>query len=69
MISRSLAVLGARSITHLVDVLPHAGAAVVAHQGIPVLCNKLMTIEYIDLAEQCLQVPLAVDMNGLWALA
>ncbi|KAH7446550.1 hypothetical protein KP509_01G061600 [Ceratopteris richardii] len=47
--------LAARALTHLCDVLPSSCAAVVHYGAVPCLCARLLTIEYIDLAEQSLQ--------------
>ena len=38
------------------EALPSSSAAIVACQAVPLLCAKLLSIEYIDLAEQALQV-------------
>eukprot|EP00871_Galdieria_phlegrea_P000982 jgi/Galph1/1885/GphlegSOOS_G582.1 len=46
--------LAARALSHMIEALPHSAAAV-AHHGAPtVLCNALLSIQYIDLAEQAL---------------
>ncbi|CAM6105259.1 unnamed protein product [Calypogeia fissa] len=47
--------LAARALTHLCDVLPSSCAAVVHYGAVPCFCTRLLTIEYIDLAEQSLQ--------------
>ncbi|GBG69914.1 hypothetical protein CBR_g4741 [Chara braunii] len=47
--------LAARALTHLTDVLPSSCAAVVHYGAVPCFCARLLTIEYIDLAEQSLQ--------------
>uniref|UniRef100_A0A164V636 HECT-type E3 ubiquitin transferase n=1 Tax=Daucus carota subsp. sativus TaxID=79200 RepID=A0A164V636_DAUCS len=47
--------LAARAITHLCDVLPSSCAAVVHYGAVDSFVNKLLTIEYMDLAEQSLQ--------------
>lgn len=44
--------LSARAITHLCDVLPSSCAAVVQYGAVPCFCARLLTIEYMDLAEQ-----------------
>lgn len=44
--------LSARAITHLCDVLPSSCAAVVQYGAVPYFCARLLTIEYMDLAEQ-----------------
>ncbi|KAL9244856.1 hypothetical protein vseg_018577 [Gypsophila vaccaria] len=47
--------LAARAVTHLVDVLPSSTAAVVHYGAVNCFCARLLTIEYMDLAEQSLQ--------------
>ena len=48
--------LAARAITFLADVLPSSSSSIVRHGAVPAFCARLLTIEYIDLAEQSLQV-------------
>ena len=48
--------LAARALTFLADVLPSSCSAIVRHGAVPAFCARLLTIEYIDLAEQSLQV-------------
>jgi E3 ubiquitin-protein ligase TRIP12 len=45
----------ARALTFMADVLPSSCGAIVRHGAVPALCARLLTIEYIDLAEQSLQ--------------
>ncbi|CAH2074396.1 unnamed protein product [Thlaspi arvense] len=47
--------LAIRAITYLCDVYPPSVAFLVRHETIPALCQRLLTIEYLDVAEQCLQ--------------
>nr|XP_027105661.1 E3 ubiquitin-protein ligase UPL3-like isoform X2 [Coffea arabica]XP_027112032.1 E3 ubiquitin-protein ligase UPL3-like isoform X2 [Coffea arabica] len=47
--------LAARALTHLVDVLPSSCAAVVHYGAVSCFVARLLTIEYVDLAEQSLQ--------------
>ncbi|CAM0955142.1 unnamed protein product [Alopecurus aequalis] len=47
--------LALRAITYLCDAMPRAADAVVRHGLLPVLCSRLLAIEYLDVAEQCLQ--------------
>jgi E3 ubiquitin-protein ligase TRIP12 len=47
--------LAARAITFLADVFPPSCSAILRHSAVPALAAKLLTIEYIDLAEQSLQ--------------
>ncbi|KAL0709011.1 hypothetical protein Bca4012_015989 [Brassica carinata] len=47
--------LAIRAVTYLSDVYPRSVAFLVKHETLPALCNRLLTIEYLDVAEQCLQ--------------
>ncbi|XP_031397200.1 E3 ubiquitin-protein ligase UPL4 [Punica granatum] len=47
--------LAIRAITYLCDVFPRSSGFLVRHDAIHALCEKLMAIEYMDVAEQCLQ--------------
>ncbi|RWR81706.1 E3 ubiquitin-protein ligase UPL3-like protein [Cinnamomum micranthum f. kanehirae] len=47
--------LAARALTHLCDVLPSSCSAVVHYGAVSCFCTRLLTIEYMDLAEQSLQ--------------
>ncbi|MCD7466554.1 E3 ubiquitin-protein ligase upl3, partial [Datura stramonium] len=47
--------LAARALTHLVDVLPSSCAAIVHYGAVSCFVARLLTIEYMDLAEQSLQ--------------
>ncbi|KAK4491448.1 hypothetical protein RD792_002198 [Penstemon davidsonii] len=47
--------LAARALTHLVDVLPSSCASVVHYGAVSCFVATLLTIEYMDLAEQSLQ--------------
>ncbi|KAM6569071.1 hypothetical protein CsatB_017056 [Cannabis sativa] len=47
--------LAIRAITYLCDVYPRSSGFLVRHDAIPALCQRLMAIEYLDVAEQCLQ--------------
>lgn len=44
--------LAIRAITYLCDVYPPSVAFLVRHETIPALCQRLLTIEYLDVAEQ-----------------
>ncbi len=48
--------LAARALTFLADMLPNSCGAIVRHGAVASLCQRLLTIEYIDLAEQSLLV-------------
>ncbi|KAM0865193.1 hypothetical protein ACQ4PT_043424 [Festuca glaucescens] len=47
--------LAARALTHLCDVLPSSCSSVVHYGAVACFCARLLTIEYMDLAEQSLQ--------------
>lgn len=49
-------VLACRCLANLMEALPGVAHTIVYHGAIPVLCNKLTEISYIDLAEQTLSV-------------
>uniref|UniRef100_A0A453MNZ2 HECT-type E3 ubiquitin transferase n=1 Tax=Aegilops tauschii subsp. strangulata TaxID=200361 RepID=A0A453MNZ2_AEGTS len=53
--SPEVMLLAARALANLVDVLPSACSSVVHYGAIPCFCARLLTIEYMDLAEQSLQ--------------
>ncbi|GFY93356.1 ubiquitin-protein ligase 4 [Actinidia rufa] len=44
-----------RAITYLCDVHSRSAGFLVRHDAVPALCQRLMAIEYLDVAEQCLQ--------------
>ena len=48
--------LACRCIANLMEALPPATASVVYGGAVPILCQKLLEIHYIDLAEQALSV-------------
>lgn len=48
--------LAARALTFMADVLPPSCGAIVRHGAVSAFCQRLLTIEYIDLAEQSLMV-------------
>ena len=64
--------LACRCISNLLEAMPTAVTSVVSHGAIRVLCQKLKSIQYIDLAEQALyalekiaaQLPRAVVHEG-----
>ncbi len=50
-------VLAARSLTNLVEAFPRGASQIANHSAlVSELCAKLMNIEHMDLAEQCLLV-------------
>lgn len=48
--------LACRCLANMMEALPSSAAAVVYGGAVPVLCQKLLEIDYIDLAEQALSV-------------
>lgn len=46
--------LACRCLANLMEALPQATANVVYGGAVPILCSKLLEIQFIDLAEQCL---------------
>lgn len=56
--------LACRCIANLMEALPASTANVVYGGAVPVLCQKLLEIQFIDLAEQALSVSLS-DLDGL----
>jgi E3 ubiquitin-protein ligase TRIP12 len=59
--------LAARALTFLADVLPSSCSSIVRHGAVPAFCARLLTIEYIDLAEQSLQVGCPVCCGSVFA--
>lgn len=57
--------LAARALTHLCDVLPSSCAAVVHYGAVSCFCARLLTIEYMDLAEQVGFCLLVSDQSGI----
>ncbi|EXC16279.1 E3 ubiquitin-protein ligase UPL4 [Morus notabilis] len=47
--------LAIRAMTYLCDVYPKSSGFLIRHDAVTVLCQKLMAIEDMDVAEQCLQ--------------
>ncbi|KAL8509176.1 hypothetical protein ACS0TY_016387 [Phlomoides rotata] len=54
--------LAARALAHLVDVLPSSCVAVVHYGAVSCFVAKLLTIEYMDLAEQRVALSTAANM-------
>ena len=46
--------MACRAITHLLEVIPKSAAKVAASGAVPIFCQRLLTIEFIDVAEQSL---------------
>ncbi|XP_027363049.1 E3 ubiquitin-protein ligase UPL4 [Abrus precatorius] len=44
-----------RAITYICDLYPRSAGFLVRHDAVPALCQRLLAIQYQDVAEQCLQ--------------
>ncbi|GMI80035.1 ubiquitin-protein ligase 4 [Hibiscus trionum] len=51
----NIMLLAIRGMTYLCDVYPRSSGFLVRHDAVPALCERLLAIEYVDVAEQCLQ--------------
>ncbi|KAK9733430.1 hypothetical protein RND81_04G067600 [Saponaria officinalis] len=51
----NIMLLAIRAITYLCDLSRRSSSCVVSHEAVPALCQRLTIIEYLDVAEQCLQ--------------
>ncbi|KAL7775546.1 hypothetical protein CFE70_009389 [Pyrenophora teres f. teres 0-1] len=62
-----LMLLACRCLANLMEALPQATANVVYGGAVPVLCSKLLEIDFIDLAEQCLSTleKISVEFPGV----
>jgi len=62
-----LMLLACRCLANLMEALPQATANVVYGGAVPVLCSKLLEINFIDLAEQCLSTleKISVEFPGV----
>ncbi len=59
--------LAARSLSHLIEALPGVGAQLVLVEGlVRALCQQLIDIQYIDVAEQALLVSGATMCMRYW---
>lgn len=57
--------LACRCLANLMEALPQATANVVYGGAVPVLCSKLLEINFIDLAEQCLSTLEKISVSTL----
>ena len=48
--------LSTRALSYMIESIPKSARSVVHNHAIPIFCNRLMFIQYIDVAEQTLQV-------------
>ncbi|XP_021751622.1 E3 ubiquitin-protein ligase UPL4-like isoform X2 [Chenopodium quinoa] len=53
--SPDIMLLSIRALTYLCDVYPRSSSLLVRHEAVPTLCERLLIIDYLDVAEQCLQ--------------
>ncbi|XP_051130279.1 E3 ubiquitin-protein ligase UPL4 isoform X2 [Andrographis paniculata] len=61
--SPDIMLLSIRAITYMCDINPRAPGFLVRHDAVPALCKILMAIEYLDVAEQCLQALLRISQE------
>ena len=52
--------MACRNISNMIEVMPSSASSVVAAGAVPLLCQKLLEIQYIDLAEQALSVSITL---------
>jgi E3 ubiquitin-protein ligase TRIP12 len=55
----NIMILACRCLSNLLEAWPPSANAIVFQNGIEALCSKLITIEYIDLAETAIEVGIA----------
>lgn len=60
--------LACRCLANLIEAMPAAAGNIVANGAVPVLCEKLLNITVIDLAEQTIQVRIALLASMLSVL-
>ena len=48
----NIMLLAIRGITYICDVFPRSSGFLVRHDAVPALCQRLLAIEYVDVAEQ-----------------
>ena len=48
--------LATRALAYMVEALPSSGTAIVESNAVPIFCSRMLSIQYIDVAEQSLQV-------------
>uniref|UniRef100_A0A803N3D8 HECT-type E3 ubiquitin transferase n=1 Tax=Chenopodium quinoa TaxID=63459 RepID=A0A803N3D8_CHEQI len=53
--SPDIMLLSIRALTYLCDVYPRSSSLLVRHEAVPTFCERLLIIDYLDVAEQCLQ--------------
>ncbi|XP_058110158.1 E3 ubiquitin-protein ligase UPL4 [Magnolia sinica] len=53
--SPDIMLLAIRALSYLYDVFPRSSGFLVRYNAVPALCERLMVIEYLDVAEQSLQ--------------
>jgi len=50
--SPEIMLLACRSLANMTEALPGSSASIANSEAIPILCSKLTSVDYIDLAEQ-----------------
>jgi E3 ubiquitin-protein ligase TRIP12 len=58
-----MTLLACRCLANLIEAMPYAAHSVVSYGAVPLLLSKLTEIEFIDLAEQTLQVSTSQSDN------
>lgn len=48
--------LATRALCYMIESIPKSSRSIVRNNAVPIFCNRLMFIQYIDVAEQTLQV-------------
>ncbi|KAJ3220520.1 Ubiquitin fusion degradation protein 4 [Clydaea vesicula] len=66
-LTQELMLLSCRCLSNLIEALPSSISQIVHQKGVKILVQKLMNIQYIDLAEQVLQVlfKISVEFPGV----
>lgn len=62
--SADIMLLAIRAMTYLCDVYPKSSAYLVRHDAVPALCQRLLAIEYLDVAEQVMFLHLVIRSYG-----
>lgn len=57
-----------RAITYICDLYPRSAGFLVRHDAVPALCQRLLTIEYQDVAEQVIAARLLVCLYNVFML-
>jgi len=60
--------LACRCLANLIEAMPGSAYTLVHNGAVPVLCSKLLAIQFIDLAEQTISVGLFAQVLLLYTL-